>query len=170
MSQEILIIMAKAGYCSHCKNFEPIYEIAKNIYKSNNFLKNYNIKFEDYDMVNNDIKNTFIINHNDIKDKIKWYPTIFVNIRDTSDKNNIINEYSTIEHTIIDPKIEEKKQQEDAANRFLENIVNRIKTLEAENKITYLQTGGLNLSNNDIYKKKYLKYKSKYYELKNKFN
>lgn len=170
MNPEITIILAKAGYCSHCKNFEPIFEIAKNIYKSNDFFSNYNVKFEDYDMVNDDIKNTFIINHNNVKDKIQWYPTIFVNIRDTTNKNNLINEYLTIEHTTIDPKINEKKQQEEAAKRFLENIVNSIKTFESENKISYIQTGGLNLSNNDIYKKKYLKYKSKYHELKNKFN
>jgi hypothetical protein len=170
MKQEILIILTKAGYCGHCKNFEPIYEIAKNIYKSNDFLKNYNIKFEDYDMVNNDIKNTFIINHNNIKDKIQWYPTVFINIRDTNDKNNIVNEYLTIEHTVIDPKNDEKNQQQEAAKRFLENIINSIKTMETENKITYIQTGGINASDNNLYKKKYLKYKSKYFELKNNLN
>jgi len=169
MKKEILIIFVKSGHCGHCRNFEPIYEIAKNIYESNNFLKKYNIKFEDYDMENNDIKNTFIINHNDIKNKILYYPTIFINIRDISDKNNIINDYLPIEHTIINPKINEKNQEE-AAKRFLDNIVNGLKTLESENKIQYIQQGGLNISKDEIYKKKYLKYKSKYYKLKNELN
>lgn len=167
MKQEIIIILTKAGYCSHCKNFEPIFTIAKNIYKSNDFFKNFNVKFEDYDMVNNDIKNTFTINHNSIKDKIQWYPTVFVNIRDTNDKNNIINVYLPIEHTVVDTKIDEKNQQQEAAKRFLQNIINSIKTMESENKITYMQTGG-EKSLNDNYKKKYLKYKSKYHELKTK--
>lgn len=165
MKKEILIIFVKSGHCGHCRNFEPIYEIAKNIYESNDFLKKYDIKFEDYDMANDNIKNTFIISHNDIKDKIQWYPTIFINIRDVSDKNNIINSYSSIEHTIINQKINEKNQEEEAAKRFLENIVNGLKTLESDSKTLYIQQGGLN---DEIYKKKYLKYKSKYYELKNK--
>lgn len=168
MSQEILIILAKAGYCKYCKDFKPIYEIAKDKCKLNDFLKDYNIKFDDYDMANNDVRNTFMITHNKIKDQIKWYPTVFVNIRNTSDKKNMINEYRPIEHTIIDPKIDEKKQQEEAAKRFLENIKNGIKTLQSDSKTNYIQTGGT--SKNEIYKSKYLKYKSKYYELKNKLN
>lgn len=169
MKPEILIILVKAGYCGHCKNFEPIFKTAENIYKSNDFLKDYNIKFEDYDMVSNDVRNTFMITHNDIKDKIKWYPTVFINIRDTNDKKNIINEYITIEHTVINPKIAETNQAEaEAAKKFLENIVNGIKTLQSDSKINYIQTGGT--FKNEIYKSKYLKYKSKYYELKNKLN
>lgn len=168
MSQEILIILAKAGYCKYCKDFEPIFKTAEDICKSNDFLKDYNIKFDDYDMANNDVRNTFMITHNKIKDQIKWYPTVFVNIRDTSDKKNMINNYITIEPTIIDPKIDEKKQQEEAAKRFLENIINGIKTLQSDSKTNYIQTGGT--SKNEIYKSKYLKYKSKYYELKNTLN
>lgn len=168
MNSEILIILARVNWCGYCKDFKQIYEISKDICKSNDFLKDYNIKFDDYDMENNDVKNTFIITHNKIKDQIKWYPTVFVNIRDTSDKKNMINEYMTIEPTIIDPKIDEKKQQEEAAKRFLENIINGIKTLQSDSKTKYIQTGGT--TKNEIYKSKYLKYKSKYHELKNKLN
>lgn len=168
MSQEIIIILAKAGYCGHCKNFEPIFKTAKNIYKSNNFLKDYNIKFDEYDMVEQDMNNTFTITHNKIKDDIRGYPTVFINIRDVGDKKNIVNDYMMIEHVIINPKIDEEKQVEEAAKRFLENIVNGIKTLKSDSKIEYIQTGGMAV--NEIYKSKYLKYKSKYHELKNKFN
>ena len=168
MNPEILIILARANWCGHCKSFKPIFKSAENIYKSNDFLKDYNIKFDDYDMVDADISNTFMITHNKIKDQIKWYPTVFVNIRDISDKKNMINKYIPIEPTIIDPKIDEKKQQEEAAKRFLENIINGIKTLQSDSKTNYIQTGGT--SKNEIYKSKYLKYKSKYYELKNKLN
>ena len=165
MKPEILIILVKAGYCGHCKNFEPIFKTAKNTYKSNDFLKKYNIKFEEYDIANEDIKNIFMINHYNAMDKIKWYPTIFVNIRDTSNKKNTINEYSTIEHTVIGT---DNKNEEEAAQNFLTNIVNYLKTRKTDSKTLYTQTGGYNSFNNEIYKKKYFKYKSKYLELKNK--
>ena len=165
MKQEITIILTKSSSCPHCKNFEPIYEKAKEIYESNNFLKNYVIKFEDYDMVNDSERNTFAINHNSIVNKIEGYPTVFISIKGT-------NNYDAIEHTIIDYKINEKNQQEDAAKRFLENIVNQLKTLKSDSKILYIQNGGSrsNTFTNETYKKKYLKYKFKYYELKKKSN
>lgn len=168
MSQENLIILAKAGYCKFCKDFEPIFKTAKNIYKSNDFLKDYKIEFNEYDMADKTISNTFEINHSQVMNKIRGYPTVFINIRDTSDKNNIINDYMMIEHVIIDQKIDEKKQVEEAAKRFLENIANSIKTLKSDSKTEYIQTGGATINEN--YKSKYLKYKSKYHELKNKFN
>lgn len=168
MSQEILIILAKAGYCKYCKDFEPIFKTADGTYKSNDFLKDYNIKFEEYDMVDKTMSNTFEINHSKVKNDIKGYPTVFINIRDSSDKKNIINDYMMIEHVIIDPKIDEKKQVDEAAKRFLENITNGIKTLKSDSKTEYIQTGGSSINEN--YKSKYLKYKSKYHELKNKFN
>ena len=168
MNQENFIILAKAGYCQYCKDFEPIFKTAKNIYESNDFLKDYKIDFNEYDMADKTVSNTFEINHSEVINKIRGYPTVFINIRDISDKKNIINDYKMIEHVIIDPKIDENKQVEEAAKRFLENIVNGIKTLKSDSKTEYIQTGGTPINKN--YKSKYLKYKSKYHELKNKFN
>lgn len=189
MSQKIFIILAKAGYCIHCKNFEPIFTTAKNICKFNDFLKNHDIKFDEYDMADNTIRNTFEINHHKIMDQIKGYPTVFINIRDTSNAKNIINDYLEIEHVVANHQMDkdEDKQKEEAAKRFLENIVNGIKTLNSDSKTTYIQTGkgtgtgtgtGMGIRQtqkggsqiNEMYKLKYLKYKSKYHELKNKLN
>lgn len=168
MEQIISIILARSSTCPHCIDFEPIYEKAKNIYKLNKFLSKHNIKFEDYNLADNNVRNTFYINHNDVKDKIQWYPTIFVNIRDTQDKNKITNDYLTIEHTVVNTKLDNSKQIEEAAQRFLENIINVLKTSESDNKVSFIQTGGISNYSNANYKNKYLKYKTKYLELKNK--
>jgi thiol-disulfide isomerase/thioredoxin len=187
MSQKISIILTRANWCPHCQHFEPIFENAKKLYKKHDYLKDFEIGFEDYDLANNDIKNTFMLNHNDIKDKIQGYPTVFVNLKNKTSKQN---DYFTIEHTVIDndDNIDVSKQIEQASMNFLLNITNGLKSFNSENKVLFIQKGGYNLSrenkfnqcgiggsfldlkNKDIYKEKYLKYKSKYIELKNSLN
>lgn len=167
MSNKISVILTRANWCPHCHHFEPIYNIAKDIYKEFEELKNYEINFEDYDLADDDIKNTFMVNHYDIKDKIKGYPTVFVNLKN---KNKHTNNYLTIDHTTINDEIKEIDQHEEAAKRFIKNIVNVLNTNNSDNKVLYIQKGGYNkdLEHEKTYKKKYLKYKSKYLELKNK--
>lgn len=165
MSSDISIILTKANWCPHCQNFEPIYEEAKKIYENHEGLKNYKIKFENYDLADENEKNIFSLNHFDIVDKIKGYPTVYLKLKNS--ENNNLNEYLQITHTVIDDKINKQKQNEDAAKRFLNNIVNNLKTLNSNGKMTYLQNGGDNIWKlNDKYKNKYLKYKMKYLKLK----
>lgn len=183
MTQKISIILTRANWCPHCQHFEPIFENAKNTYKKHNYLKDLEIKFEDYDLADDNVKNTFMINHNDIIDKIQGYPTVFINLKNKTSKQN---DYLTIEHTVIDNNIDKSKQIEEASKNFLNNITNTLKSVDSENKVLFIQKGGHNLSigkenklyqcaiggtsndvnNKDIYKSKYLKYKSKYIELK----
>ena len=171
---KITIILIRAEWCGHCKNFEPIYKKAEEIYKNAQngsktkktngeetnreeiieFLKEYDIKFENYDHSDESVKNIYMINHGENKNQIEGYPTIFVKI-----EKNGINEYKTINHTFDD-----STQKKDAETRFLENIMNVIKTQKSDNKILYIQQGG---NNDEIYKIKYQKYKSKYLKLKN---
>jgi thiol-disulfide isomerase/thioredoxin len=163
MSQEITIILTKAIWCSHCQNFEPIYEKSKTLYKLNDYLKDLNIKFEDYDMADNDVNNTFNLNHIDIKDKIQGYPTVYI--------KNIINKknnYIQLDHTVIDNKINIKEQINEASKRFLDNIINCLKTINSDNKSLFIKRGGNNTLKNDFYKNKYLKYKSKYIKISKK--
>jgi len=190
MSQKISIILTRANWCPHCQHFEPIFENAKKLCKKHDYLKDFEIGFEDYDLANDDVRNTFMLNHNDITDKIQGYPTVFVNLKNKTSKQN---DYFTIEHTIIDndEKIDESKQIEQAAMNFLINITNGLKSFNSENKVLFIQKGGNNFyttnrenkfdqcviggslidfKNKDIYKQKYLKYKSKYIELKNSIN
>lgn len=178
MSKEITIILSKANWCPHCRDFEPIFELAKKNSKSDDYLKNYDIKFEDYDFEDNNVKNTFSINHFDAMDKISGYPTILLKI-----VQNKKNNYIPIEHTVINLQTKSEKNkkilEQDASKRFLNNIINCLKTIDSDRKVLFMethetQTGGnmtkfnskQNLSENELYKKKYLKYKSKYLELK----
>jgi len=173
-NEQISIILARAYWCGHCQKFELIYNKVKKIYKEVDYLNNLEIKFEDYDIANDDIKKIFMINHYDIKDKIEGYPTVFINFKN---KNKKINQYFPIEHTVIDENINKNEQHEEAAKRFMEKIINVLKSNNSDNKILYLQKGG-NIKdkseselkhdlNEEIYKNKYQKYKLKYLKLKN---
>jgi thiol-disulfide isomerase/thioredoxin len=166
MSQEINIVLARANWCGHCQHFEPIFEHSKNIYKNNDELKKLNIEFKDFDLAEDNGKNSFMLSHFNAMDKVEGYPTVLVNVRT---KNN--NKYLIVPHTVIDEKINKKDQTEEAAKRFLQNISNALKSESSENKVLYVQNGGGNLNyqtslEEEKYRKKYLKYKSKYLRLK----
>ena len=173
MSQEINVVLARANWCSHCKHFEPIFEHSKENYKSVPELKNMNIEFKDFDLADENGKNSFMLSHFSAMDKIEGYPTVLVNIRT---KNN--NKYIIVPHTVIDEKVKKNEQIEEASNRFINNISNSLKSDSSENKVLYTtQTGGSNSYGQDVYgnktslieekyRAKYLKYKSKYLSLK----
>ena len=165
--QEITVIFVKADWCGHCKNFTKIYDEAIKLYKLNNFLNNYNVNFEVYDIENNDRKNILSINHYEIIDKISGYPTIFIKSTNKLDKTR--NIYDQIDHTVINSEININNQKNEAANRFILNIVNYLKTLESDNTSLFIQQGGTTNTKNEVYRNKYLKYKSKYLELKKNY-
>ena len=170
MSKEIQIILARANWCGHCQDFEPIYEETTKNHNGDKFLNKYKISFKNYDLATNDDKTNFTINHVDAVNMVEGYPSVLVNVIDKEKKNN---KYYTISHTVIDENIKDKtEQKQEASNRFLVNVTNLIKSIESDNKILYMQTGGVMIkyqtsSNDEIYRNKYLKYKSKYLELKN---
>jgi len=169
MSEKITVILARANWCGHCQHFEPIYEESEKKYKDNKYLQNYTIKFDNFDLANDDVKNGFMLGHYNAMEKISGYPTVLVNITDEKNKKN---NYHIIEHTLIDEKINDKnKQIIEASERFLNNISNVLKSLNSDGSILYVQTGGAMVNyqtsmQEELYRKKYLKYKSKYIELK----
>jgi thiol-disulfide isomerase/thioredoxin len=170
MSKKITVILAKAGYCGHCKDFEPIYEESRNNYKDDKYLDDQDINFVDYDLATDEGKNNFTITHLEALKMVEGYPTVLVNI---SDKNKKNNKYYTIDHTVVNHSInDDEEKNKEASKRFLINLSNLLKSLDSDNKVLYLQTGG-GMRNyqtslkEEIYRKKYLKYKAKYLELKN---
>ena len=172
MSQKITVILARANWCGHCQNFEPVYDKSKSILKNHTELKNFDIKFEDYDLANNDVKNRFMLSHFDALNKVEGYPTVFVKISDnnSNSNSNSNSNYHTISHTVVDESKTEKEQLTDASVRFLDNISNLIKSLNSDNKSKFIQTGGSTINyktslKEEYYRKKYLKYKSKYLKL-----
>lgn len=162
MSKEIEIILAKANWCGYCRNFEEIFNHSKNNYKKNSELKNLNLLFSDHDLALEDVRDIFMKKYLNAMDFVEGYPTVLIKIND---------KYLIVEHTILDEKEDKKNQVNEASKRFLENISNVIKSLNSENKILYTQSGGsTNIYKTsleeEIYRKKYIKYKSKYLKLK----
>jgi thiol-disulfide isomerase/thioredoxin len=168
MSKEITVILARAGWCGHCQHFEPIYKKTIEIHSNDKFLSKYNIIFKNYDLANDADKTNFTINHLAAINMVEGYPTVLVNV---NDKENKEDKYYTISHTVVDENIKEDEQHEEASKRFLVNIANLIKSLNSDSKVLYIQTGGAMIKyktslKEEIYRNKYLKYKSKYIELK----
>lgn len=161
----IVVILAKANWCGHCQRFSPVFEYSSENYKNNEYLKNYNIKFESYDLADDDEKRNFMLSHLKAYDKVDGYPTVLILIN----KDNKIN-YHNINHVEVE-NIKDKKQISSSSKIFIENISNALKSLNSENKSLFLQIGG-NINNNktllseEKYRNKYLKYKSKYLNLK----
>lgn len=170
MSKKVTVILAKAGWCGHCKDFEPIFEETKNNFKEEKNLNDHDVNFLEYDLATDDGKTNFAISHTNALKMVEGYPTVLVNIYDKNNKNN---KYYTIDHTIVKENIkDDSEKNKEASKRFLTNISNLIKSIDSGNKVLYLQKGG-DIQNyktsldEEIYRKKYLKYKSKYLELKN---
>lgn len=169
MSKVITVILARAGWCGHCQHFEPIFEETKKNYKKDNFLNKHKINFVDYDLATDEGKNNFTLNHFEALKMVEGYPTVIVNVYEKEKKDN---KYYTISHTVVDDNIKNDfDKKKDASGRFLNNVSNLIKSLESDNKILYMQTGG-SMNNNrtslqeEMYRIKYLKYKTKYIGLK----
>lgn len=163
MLTNIEIILAKANWCGHCKNFEKIYKYSQDNYKEyDEEFKNLNLVFSDHDLALEDVRDIFMINYPKAMEFVEGYPTVLLKIKD---------KYLIVEHTILDENQDKENQVSDASKRFLENISNVIKSLNSENKILYTKSGG---SSNiyktsleeETYRKKYIKYKSKYLKLK----
>ena len=177
MTQEINVILAKANWCGHCQHFEPIFKHSEGIYKNNSQLKDLSIKFKEYDLANDDEKNTFMLNHFNAMDKVSGYPTVLLNIKSKSN-----NKYLTIGHTIVDEKVSKNNRTDEAAKRFLQNISNALESEGSDNSVLHVQAGGSGSGymgpdkqtirnhqtslEEEKYRKKYLKYKSKYLGLK----
>ncbi len=189
MSSKYKVILVKANFCSHCKNFLPIYGEAIKLAKK----LNPNAEFEIYEMDNEvapkdmehmkklvplEIKRAmeFSSKYSNLKDKLVGYPTVYLETEESGKKL-----FGEVEPTALDHKKggSESKLNTDAAQRFLTNCENCYKTLISGKKDVFITVKGGGTCNtccgsavpeesDDIYKNKYLKYKNKYLELKRK--
>lgn len=164
--EDITVILVKTSWCPHCQHFTPIFDKASNLIKMNNDMKDKNVKFISYDMENPVEKNNFINDNPGLIEFLEGYPTVFLKIK--NDKK-IRTEY--IDHTVIDNSIKDAdKALNMASNNFINNIVNKYKTINSDNKDTYTSQKGGVCKLEDKYKKQYLELKSRYIEMKlNKF-
>lgn len=139
----IQLILLKSQNCGHCISFTPIFEKA---------MEKKICKFNIFDTADN---NTDIILKEDYPDIINKFdgavPTIYLMV------GGKIQE-------IKSTKIKEGEKIDNAVNEFIKNVKNGIKTLKSPTHTTYVQTGGY--KNEEYYKQKYIKYKTKYLQEK----
>jgi thiol-disulfide isomerase/thioredoxin len=138
-NQELKVIFSKVAWCGHCTNFLPVFNKSQKLTKNNKYLKNTNVNFEVYDM-EEDLEKFKSNNYEDLLPQINGYPTVIV----TSLKNGKRVNTEIIDHS-SDPL------------QFINTVG------ETYNKLVS-QKGGY--EEEELYKQKYLKYKSKYAELK----
>lgn len=191
MPHKINIILAKASWCPHCVHFTPIYEMAQQKINSKQHLDNNEITFDSFELDKNEQMLAFKDKHPGLIDYINGYPTVYFKM---TEKSNGKEKIESIEHVIANGK--HKKAIEEAAYEFINNIINKYKTLKSDNSELHIsvpnhpnhpnhpnrpnrpntpnrmiQRGGMQKFTTSIenakYRDKYLKYKSKYLKLKN---
>lgn len=162
MGENLKVILAKADYCGHCKDFLPIFE--RTVELSKKELPNSKFEIEEMDTrINPSAHQNFKSKYGeDIYNKVQGYPTVILILEKDGEKTNI-----TVEHAA--------GGLEESAKKFLNNVINGYKTLKSGVNKTFVsvenQEGGsyckVNKVNNqdEKYKAKYIKYKSKYLEL-----
>lgn len=176
MSHNINIILAKASWCPHCVDFTPIFELAKQKIKPED-IDNCSIKLLSYELDKPNVKQQFQQKHPGLLDFLEGYPTVYFQMTENNGNSRPKTEY--VNHTMT----KDRGQQgiEKAAQEFVQNIINKYKSIKSGNKVEYVtvqkrgQKGGqLEDIRNHMtsmeevgYRNKYLKYKSKYLELKN---
>jgi hypothetical protein len=145
MKDNIKLILLKSNNCGHCISFGPIFEevIKKNIYECH--------IFDTTDDKNNILfKDTF---PNLVEKFDGAVPTIYLMVDD---------KFQEIKSSKV--KNDSEKELKNAVNEFINNVKNAIKTLKSEKYTLYVQAGGN--KNEEYYKYKYIKYKTKYLQEK----
>lgn len=171
MSHQINIILAKASWCPHCVDFMPIYELAKEKMNSKKLLDDCKITFDAFDLDKETQASEFKQKYPGLIDFLEGYPTVYFRMSESQTNNPHKVKTEFINHAVA--KEQNKEAFEAAANEFIDNIVNKYKSVLSGNKELHLsvQKGGMidyMTSAQEVkYRKKYLKYKSKYLTFKN---
>lgn len=187
-NNKVSIILAKANWCQHCIHFTPIFKLAEE--QINKQLKlekdiDKDFVFYSFDVENSEEKEKFKNEFPGLIDFIEGYPTVYMQ---SHNGKNIRTDF--IDHVNINSNNNEdlskteviNRLQNEAASKFINNIINKYKTIYSPTKDLYinLQNGGASanikrISSNQYttleeskYRHKYLKYKNKYLNMLNK--
>jgi thiol-disulfide isomerase/thioredoxin len=133
-SPDITIVLTKMTWCSHCKDFQEIFDNIKNRLGRNILLKNKEVILETYDMEQSEA--LFAEKYKDYMSKIDGYPTVFIFIK--NNKNKIQGD--TIEHTVIEPinNTNKKKLINNATDMFISKVESKYKSVMDENGNEYV--------------------------------
>ena len=63
MLNKITVILARANWCGHCHRFKPIFEESMLNYTEDEYLKNQDIEFVNYDLADDTDETNFTFNH-----------------------------------------------------------------------------------------------------------
>ena len=179
-SPDITIVLTKMTWCSHCKDFQEIFDNIKSRLGYNKLLKNKEVVLETYDMEQSEA--LFAEKYSDYMSKIDGYPTVFIFVKNNKNKM----QGDTIEHTVIEPinNKNKKKLLNNATDMFISKVESKYKSVIDENgneyvnvetvmkggaekcKLEAVMVGG---GKGEDYKQKYIKYKTKYLNLLNKY-
>jgi thiol-disulfide isomerase/thioredoxin len=165
MSKKINVILAKASWCPHCIHFTPIYEKAKTKAVKDKRLSGLDINFLSFELDRTDEQNRFKEEYPGLIDYLQGYPSVYFQIIDDKKKKKT----DFVDHTVAEGSSD--KDVDRAVENFLNNIVNKYKSMNSDGKEEYVavQKGGMRLFTTDMnevkYREKYLKYKSKYLNL-----
>lgn len=163
--ENVQVVLVKANWCGHCKNFESIFDNTSKILKNNNKLKRVNLK--SYDFADNEVKEQFEKEHGKVSQYIDGFPTVFVRKENKHD----------VKYTLIDTSHEDINIKEEderlygATNEFINNIENGLVTLNSQKGGNYecmLEQSLKDTLKENYYKKKYLKTKKDYLDLQKK--
>jgi thiol-disulfide isomerase/thioredoxin len=168
MSYEITVILAKASWCPHCVDFTPIYNSAQTKINPANQLDGCKINFNSFELDKQQEEREFKEKYPELVEYLKGYPSVYLRFTDKkTQKHNTV----FIDHTVS--KEQSTQGEEQAAEDFINNIINKYKSILSGGKEEHLsvQRGGMlkyKTSANEVkYRNKYLKYKTKYLEFKN---
>jgi hypothetical protein len=147
MKDNIQLILLKSQNCKHCVSFTPIFEKAmEEIIKK---------KICTYKILDTEDVKTKKILKNDYPNIEKKFdgdvPTIYLIVGDKVQE-------------IKSTKVNDGEKIDEGVEEFIKNVINGIKTLKSSSHTTYIQTGGY--KNEEHYKQKYIKYKTKYLQEK----
>jgi len=148
LNNELTMILVKKHGCPYCTDFDPIYKNAVDKYPE--------IKHEEYDHFFPEQKNKFETNYSGLSMMLEGYPTVFLRFKLPTGKIK----YCFADTVQVDDNLPEKKQLDEASDRFINNVINKYKSYMSDGSKTFVsvqQHGG-----EDFYKKKYFKYKLKY--------
>ncbi len=160
MEKDLKVVLAKADFCGHCKDFLPIFkratELAKKEIPDAEFvIEELDTRIEPMAHINFEKKYG-----TELLKQIRGYPTVILMIGEDDNKKVDLS----VEHTV--------GETEEAAKNFILNVKNGYKTMKSNGKSEFVsvntQQGGRCYGNNNLdekYRAKYIKYKSKYLEL-----
>jgi thiol-disulfide isomerase/thioredoxin len=149
MENKVKVILAKASWCPHCTHFMPVFEKS-----TEDYGEKYEFSYYDFaDDAASPNKSNFENDHGELTNSIEGYPTVFVKINKS--------------HIQVNPTLIRNNNINKAVEDFIKNIEDGRKTIMSGGKLEHINLEGGFIEKNNIFKNKYMKYKEKYYKLKN---